>query len=52
MIKTNRNSQTPQVNFYRDYDHPDYRKANKDNIKEFFQKKGYGEGLTREFRVS
>ena len=52
MIKTNRNSQTPQVNFYRDYSHPDYRKANKDNIKEFFQKKGYGEGLTREFRVS
>jgi hypothetical protein len=52
MIKTNRNSLTPQVNFYRDYSHPDYRKANKDNTKEFFQKKGYGEGLTREFRVS
>lgn len=52
MIKTNRNSMTPDVTFYRDYSHSDYRKANKDNIKEFFQKKGYGEGLTREFRVS
>jgi hypothetical protein len=50
-IKTDTNSPAPVVNFYRNYDHPDFRKASTDSIREFFKQKGYGEALTRGFRA-